>query len=236
MYIYKKNMQDLNITLKLETFNSICLLSQIKRQSVSDTIENLLDKYILNEIDKNQTFVIDLDTNLEIWKDILGYEGIYQVSNYGRIASLRYGFKIRSLCKNPAGYSQVSLIVNNVKKLYLVHILVANTFLEKPIDCTQVDHINNIKKDNRVSNLQWITRSNNIKNNFLRNIDLVKNYNNGKKVELFSASGESLGVFNKVGDAAKFLNVVDSTICYMCSEKENSQRTKHKNKITAKYI
>ena len=99
----------------------------------------------------------------EIWKDIRGYEGLYQVSNMGRVKSLRNnkGEKrelIKKLHDTKNGYLDICLHKDAFRKIFLVHRLVISTF--KPIDNMnklQVNHINENKTDNRLENLEWCT-------------------------------------------------------------------------------
>lgn len=95
----------------------------------------------------------------EIWKDIEGYEGLYQVSNLGQVKSLNYKRtgkeKILSLNKKKNGYLLASLCINKKQKKFLVHRLVANTFIPNPSDLPQVNHIDQNKLNNKVDNLEW---------------------------------------------------------------------------------
>ena len=103
----------------------------------------------------------------EIWRDIRGYEGHYQVSNFGRVKSLKYGREIiLKPGKNGGGYSCVALSKNGHLQTYVVHRLVAQAFLPNPDNLPQVDHLNEIKTDNRVENLQWVTGSENTKRTY----------------------------------------------------------------------
>ena len=110
----------------------------------------------------------------EIWKDICGYEGLYQVSSYGRIRSIDHDVdcglgrsrKVRGrikksvICKN--GYAYVSLSSKSSVKTLAVHRLVAKTFIPNPLGKEDVNHINSIRHDNRCKNLEWATRSENM--------------------------------------------------------------------------
>ena len=104
---------------------------------------------------------------VEIWKDIENYEGLYQVSNFGRVRSLdrvvrrNKGF---GLCKGrvlkprlPAGYCQVSLCKQNNVSQFLVHRLVAEAFVPNPDNLPQVNHKDEVKTNNRADNLEWCT-------------------------------------------------------------------------------
>ena len=71
--------------------------------------------------------------NIEIWKDIEGYEGLYQVSNLGRVKSLKFNkIKILSQGISGSGYKIVSLSKENQRKIFLVHRLVAMVFIKNP--------------------------------------------------------------------------------------------------------
>lgn len=105
----------------------------------------------------------------EKWRDVIGYEDDYQVSNYGRMKSfkgnspriLRAG--VTSLQNSDGGYETVALCVNSVMKSYQVHILVAQLFIPNPENKLVVHHRNNNKLNNFVWNLKWATHSENIR-------------------------------------------------------------------------
>ena len=109
----------------------------------------------------------------EIWKDIEGYEGKYQVSNLGRVRSLlnirgnkREIPKILKGYLDRYGYLLVRLYKNSKPKPLLVHRLVAKDFIPNPKNKSQVNHINGIKTDNRVRNLEWDTAKENTRHAF----------------------------------------------------------------------
>lgn len=105
----------------------------------------------------------------EIWKDIKGYEGLYKISNYGRVESLpknRYGSKKSIILKpflDKDGYLNIGLCKNNVVTKHKVHRLVAQVFINNCHNKPQVNHKNGIKDDNRVTNLEWVTNGENQK-------------------------------------------------------------------------
>ena len=99
----------------------------------------------------------------EIWKDIKGYEGQYQVSNLGRVKSFMVDFidgKILKSKVNKKGY--ICHMFWNAKQ-YTVHSLVLNAFVPNVNGSKQIDHLNNNKEDNRLENLQWIVAKENVR-------------------------------------------------------------------------
>ncbi len=103
-----------------------------------------------------------INTIQEIWKDVVGYEGYYQVNNKGKVKTFRVGTKCNSGILNPfinnSGYQVVRLTDKDGKrKSFLVHRLVALMFITKSLDIlNEVNHINGNKFDNNPTNLEWI--------------------------------------------------------------------------------
>lgn len=106
----------------------------------------------------------------EIWKDIKGYEGLYQISNFGNVKSLarrvncgdnKTRLKQERILKNTLdnhGYLTTSLCDNRKKEKYLIHRLVAEVFIPNPNNLPQVNHIDENKTNNNVENLEWCTQ------------------------------------------------------------------------------
>ncbi|AGW43710.1 putative HNH endonuclease [Lactobacillus phage phiLdb] len=93
----------------------------------------------------------------EIWRDIFGYGGTYQVSNMGRVRSCkRKTWKILRAVKLKNGYEAVNLY-SGKRQMFYVHRLVAQAFIPNPNEYRYVNHKNEVKTDNRASNLEWCT-------------------------------------------------------------------------------
>jgi hypothetical protein len=103
----------------------------------------------------------EMQSYKEIWKDVPEYEGVYQVSSLGRVKSLWFGKeKILKLRENTQGYMQVGLYKEGDVKSYRVHRLIMRLFVGE--SKLQVNHKNGIKTDNRLENLEYCTRSENM--------------------------------------------------------------------------
>lgn len=103
----------------------------------------------------------------EIWKDIIGYEGYYQISNLGNIKRFRkYKSNILKPRINKRGYVQITLCKNSCTKTFRLHRLIAESFIDNPQKKLQVNHINGIRHDNRLENLEWVTQNENMKHAF----------------------------------------------------------------------
>lgn len=123
----------------------------------------------------------------EVWKDIQGYEGLYQVSNLGRVKSLgRFiesklkgidkvwkAEKILKPLKKSDGYLNVRLYKDGKWKIFLVHRLVAIAFIPNTENKPYIDHVNTIRVDNTEKNLRWVTAKENAQN--ILTIEHLKN-------------------------------------------------------------
>lgn len=130
---------------------------------------------------------------LEFWKDIEGYEGLYQISNIGQVKSL-ISNKILKPDNRLDGYSQIKLSKDGERKNFLIHRLVAEAFLPNEEGLPEVDHINDDNSDNRVCNLQWISK---VENNRKKTTGIIP-----RKVICL----ESDEVFESAAAAAKYVN------------------------------
>lgn len=175
-----------------------------------------------------------MDTNIEVWKDISGYEGYYQVSTFGNVRSVDrdilrsdgtmlhvpYVTKSQTVSK---GYHSVSLYKDNACRYFHVHRLVLQTF--KPVnnmDCLQVNHIDGNRENNNISNLEWVTGSMNIQHG------VSEGNVNKRSKEFYALMGKSHGqkvrnlvdgkVFNTMTDAAFYYGLTVSFVSDRCKD------------------
>ena len=180
----------------------------------------------------------------ELWKPVVGYEGLYEVSNYGNIRSLdrivvysdgrthKYNSCIIKQTENK-GYLYVGLNKNNKKSSEKVHRLVAKSFIDNPGNKPCIDHINGNKADNKVTNLRWVTykenmrnpltkeKMSNIRSNGLSDKIIQSKKDKGiiKKVYQFSLDGKLLNTYESISDANRATNILASSICECCQGK-----------------
>lgn len=156
----------------------------------------------------------------EIWKDIKGYEGLYQISNLGRVKSLGNGKsrkeKILKPRKNSAGYLRVMLCKEGKIKDFYIHRLVANTFLSNPNNYTQINHKNEIKTCNYVSNLEWCTAKYNI--NYGSHNESVRKAQKCKKVICI----ETNVTYESIREASRQTGIHQWSISNCCNGKRNT--------------
>lgn len=122
---------------------------------------------------------------MEIWKDIKGYEGIYHISNLGNVKSTRKNKEI-ILKQTPDkdGYLKICLCKNNIKKNYIVHRLVAFSFVDFVLGKDYVNHKNGIKYDNRFENLEWCTITENNQHAFRTGLNVSPKGEDHYKIKL----------------------------------------------------
>lgn len=161
---------------------------------------------------------------MEIWKDIKGFEGLYQISNQGRLRSLDRPVKQRSnsiqvkkgkliiQSKNHKGYPLANMSKENKRYSRATHRLVAEAFIPNPENKPQINHIDGNKENNYVDNLEWLTAKENTKhamenglmkpcfNNAKKASDIARNINK-KIVDMYDKDGNYIRSFNSLVEA-----------------------------------
>lgn len=154
----------------------------------------------------------------EVWKDIQNYEGLYQVSNLGRIKSFRKSTKHRwedeyilkpSLANN--GYCQVTLYDNTVRHKFLVHRLVAEAFLPNPNGYPQVNHKDENPLNNAANNLEWCTAE---YNNAYGTARVRITEAQSHPVEQLSVDGRVIAIYRSASIACQIIGVKKSSLGY----------------------
>lgn len=167
------------------------------------------------------------DLEGEVWKDVVGWENSYEVSNFGRMRTkLRYRLdkngnlsvpinpKIKEAYVDWDGYERTSLYEDNRTKLVGVHRVVAEAFIPNPKNKPQVNHINGIKVDNRPENLEWVTNTENIRHSIelgLRDVKInsrpVLRLSDNKRFESIAELHREIGgCYNEIVHLLKMSN------------------------------
>lgn len=166
---------------------------------------------------------------IEIWKPIEGYEGLYEVSNLGRVRSTGncnakgYKGKIKILkpSKQGNGYLIVSLCKDNKKRTKLVHRLVGFAFIpnDNPKYKNTINHINEDKTDNRACNLEWCSQQ---YNNTYNNRNWKAAAKRGVKVNQFTLNGKFIKEWPSQAEIERTLHLRQSDISACCTGKQKT--------------
>ena len=161
----------------------------------------------------------------EIWKDIEGFEGLYQVSNMGRVKSLNYRRTGKEGILKPLNdgrcYQQVKLWKDGKKKWYKIHRLVAQAFLDNSENLPEVNHLDQDKTNNKVENLEWCTSKQNC-NYGTRNERMAEKHCK-PVIAIHKVSGLILE-FTSAREAERMTGIYHSSITRCCQGKQKTAK------------
>lgn len=170
----------------------------------------------------------------EVWKPIEGYEGIYEVSSFGRVRSLGrttnnrfYPPKVMKQQISKGGYLRMQLCRDNVRVIHLLHRLVARAFVDGYFEGAEVNHKDENKLNNRADNLEWCTGSYNTRYNNLQE----RRYNNGggrrkRPVNQYTLDGKYIRTFASIAEAQKETGAPQKHITAVCRGYPKSKSAK----------
>lgn len=182
----------------------------------------------------------------EVWRPIRGYEGLYEVSNFGQVRSIertvsnkigswKINSKIKTQRKDNRGYYRVKLCKGGKIKSFAVHRLVAEAFIPNPYHYSEVNHKNCIKTDNRADNLEWCTRSYNVNygnGNRKRRLSNLNREDESKVVLQFTLDGKCVAKYPSIAEAARITGVNRRQIGAVCNHQKrinpNGRETERK--------
>lgn len=170
---------------------------------------------------------------MEIWRDIDGYSGEYQISSFGRVKSLKNNTeKILKLKTNNKGYKWVILCNNGNRSNFLIHRLVATHFLNNKNNDRVVNHIDENPANNNVLNLEWCSYSENTKkstkfHNYYKISKILSTTRNSKYKDTYKnikqiSDGDVIKIFKNSIDVEKNLGFDKSFILSCCRNKRKS--------------
>lgn len=157
----------------------------------------------------------------EIWKDIEGYEGLYQISSKGRVKSLGNGSsgnskeKILKSNKNEYGYLRVNLWKEGKRENHKIHRLVATAFLPNPNNLLEINHKDEDKTNNKVDNLEWCNRKYNTNYG-------TRNKRISKPILQFTINGEFIRKWNSATQVERELGINQGNITSCCKGRQKT--------------
>ena len=153
-----------------------------------------------------------------MWKPIKGYEGLYEVSDKGQVRNSKG--QLKTLKKDKDGYYKVCLSKNSKKRPYFVHRLVAEAFIHNKDNKPVVNHIDGNKTNNRVANLEWVTRSENDKHAFRLGLRKPTCGGTSKKVKQYDLNGNFIREYNSLSHASRETGFTVQNISYCANGKQ----------------
>jgi hypothetical protein len=149
-----------------------------------------------------------------IWKPIIGYENYYEISNFGEIRSIQNKSKkiIKPYITN-RGYLRIRLFKNKIRTAFTIHRLVGINFIPNTENKSYINHIDGNKQNNNVSNLEWVTHSENEKHASENNLK------NSKSIIQYDLNGNKINEFNSIKNASIMTGIHKCGISKCCNNK-----------------
>ena len=161
----------------------------------------------------------------EIWKPVVGWEGIYEVSNLGKVRNM-YGVIL--IGWKTKDYHYISLSKNGKNKKYRVHRLVAQAFIPNPKNLPVVNHIDENKLNNCVDNLEWCTQEENVCKYFGTKPKIkkpkIKDYHIAKPILQLDKNGNFIKKWKSMMEIERNLNIKSGNISLCCNGKKPSAK------------
>lgn len=158
---------------------------------------------------------------MELWKDIKGYEGLYQVSNLGRVKSLKYNQQNFEKVLKPNIHKNGYAFCILKGKGKSIHRLVAEAFIPNVQNKPTVNHKNGIKTDNRVENLEWSTYGENLKHAYKTNLKTSTSNHLKKGIDQYSKDGAFIKHWESTKDIERELNINHASISGCCLHRKH---------------
>lgn len=160
---------------------------------------------------------------IEIWKDIENYEGLYRISSWGRVKSLRYGKERILKPANVDGYLRVCLYKDGEPKWFKIHRLVAEAFLDNPDNLPEVNHKDEDKSNNNVNNLEFCSRQYNVNygTGHQRSNETQTNGSKSKIVLQYNMDGVLIAEYPSIMEVQRQLGFNQGYICHCCNGRFN---------------
>lgn len=160
---------------------------------------------------------VNVVEEVEIWKDVVGYEGYYEVSNFGRILKLKGPTKIKTIVKGflVRGYVNVHFCVNNIKRQHRVHRLVVEAFIPNIDNKPHVNHIDSNRSNNHISNLEWCTPFENVTHaivNGRRSPVKGKDHPSSRAIDVLDSNMNFVKTYSSINEVAEDLGVLNTVI------------------------
>jgi D-arabinose 1-dehydrogenase-like Zn-dependent alcohol dehydrogenase len=161
---------------------------------------------------------------MEIWKTITDFTN-YEVSSYGNVRNKITNYILKPI-KHSTGYSVINLCGNNTRKTTRLHKIVATHFIYNEFNDECINHINGIKSDNRVENLEWISQRENVTHSYLK-IKKTSKYHGVSFSKSRNKFIARVRIDNKVKSLGWFINEIDAYNEVLNFLKENNIKNKY---------